>query len=447
MSHKKLKVLLIVEECNPDWSSVPLVGYKFFQQISKLVDATLVTHGRNQENLEKHPEYKKIFYVHESELSKTYFNLVVENLATKGKINWPLYHALSYPIYAEFNHNVYQKFKTNILAGDYDIVHALTPMMPRFPVKAIKACKQTPFLLGPVNGGVPFPPGFQETARAENANLNFLRAVGRLLIPGYLETYKKADRILAGSTYTLNMLKELFAIQDNKIELFSENGIAKNFLRATKKTRDSGKINLLFVGRLVPYKCADIVVEAVGRLEQTIRNKVRLTIVGDGQEKNNLERRVQQLNLGEIVSFAGWVNQQETLQYYNKADIFCFPSIREFGGSVVLEAMACGLPCIVANNGGIGEYVTEETGFKIEPISREYLTQEFTNKLKILIEDEKLWKSMSAKSIERVKEFEWERKAEKIVELYEKMVFEGVKRHQDKQMSLITSVGVSGGQK
>ena len=74
-----------------------------------------------------------------------------------------------------------------------------------------------------------------------------------------------------------------------------------------------------------------------------------------------MENRVKKLNLGEIVSFAGWVNQQETLDYYRKADIFCFPSVREFGEAVVIEAMACGLPCIVANNGGIGEYVTTGT--------------------------------------------------------------------------------------
>jgi len=57
--------------------------------------------------------------------------------------------------------------------------------------------------------------------------------------------------------------------------------------------------------------------------------------------------------------------------------------------------MACGLPCIVANNGGIGEYVTEETGFKIEPNSREYLTQELTKKIKILVEDDKAGKYVS----------------------------------------------------
>jgi glycosyltransferase involved in cell wall biosynthesis len=424
MSNKKLKVLLIVEQCNPEWASVPLEGYNYFRGINNLVDATLVTHIRNKPALEKHPEYENIFYLEEGKLSKQYYKMV-EKFTTKGRVNWPLYNALSYPIYEVFNQQVYQKFKGKILNGDYDIVHAITPIMPRYPFKVVIVCQQTPFILGPVNGGIPFPPGFQETARQEFAQFNFLRAVGRALIPGYVETYKKADKVLAGSTYTLNLLKKLFAIPDTRIELFYENGIAQEFLRSVKPAKEEGsQINLLFVGRLVPYKCADVVIESIGKLDQAMQRKIRFTIVGDGSERNNLENRVKELNLAEIVSFAGWVNQSETLDYYRKADIFCFPSIREFGGAVVIEAMACGLPCIVANNGGIGEYVNEETGFKIEPISREYLTQELTSKIKMLVEDDKLRESMSAKAIERAKEFEWENKARKIVEIYEKMLGE-----------------------
>ena len=87
--------------------------------------------------------------------------------------------------------------------------------------------------------------------------------------------------------------------------------------------------------------------------------------------------------------------------------------------------MACGLPCIVANNGGIGEYVNnEETGFKIEPISKEYLTQQLTSKIKMLVEDDKLGESRSAKTLERAKEFEEENKARKIVEINERMLGE-----------------------
>ena len=422
MNTKKLKVLLIIEQCNPEMASVPLEGYKYFQAINKLVDATLVTHVRNKKALEKLNQYNNIFYIEESELTKKYYPLM-ERLTLRKRINWPLANALGYPIYAEFDRQVYQQFQKPILRGDYDLVHAFTPIAPRYPIKAVKACRQTPFLLGPVNGGVPFPPGFQEVARQEFSYLNFLRAVGRALVPGYVETYNKADKILAGSTYTLNLVKKLFSVSDERIELFYENGISQDFLQSAKAAKKEGdQINLLFVGRLVPYKCPDILLESIGKLDPAIQSKIRLTIVGDGSEKNSLENRAKELNLGEIVSFAGWVNQQETLDYYRKADIFCFPSIREFGGAVVLEAMACGLPCIVANNGGIGEYVTEETGFKIEPNSREYLTQELTKKIKILVEDDQLRQSMSAKCIERAKEFEWDNKAIKIVEIYEKML-------------------------
>ena len=419
----QMKVLLLIEQCNPAWQSVPLEGYKYFQEISKIVNVTLVTHDRNEKDLKQLSEHNNIVYIHEMDLLKRYYSLV-ERLACKNKVNWQLYNSLNYPIYAEFNQKVYRQFKTKIINGDYDIVHAITPMIPRYPYKIVKACQHTPFLIGPVNGGIPFPPGFREKAREEFAYLNFLRGIGRFLIPGYRQTYKKADKILAGSTYTLNLLKRLFKIPDSRIRLFHENGIDFSFVLTQKQPKQDAKINLLFVGRLVPYKCADIVIQSIGHLNPTIINKIKLTVVGDGSEKIKLENLVKKLGLNNIVQFIGWVSQPKTLDYYRQADIFCFPSIREFGGAVVLEAMANGLPCIVANYGGIGEYVTEETGFKIEPISPEHLTQELTHKIQILVEDDQLRESMSVKSIERARQFTWERKAIELVEIYEQMISE-----------------------
>ena len=273
-----------------------------------------------------------------------------------------------------------------------------------------------------MNGGVPFPPGFQKIAYKEFAYLNFLRNLGRMLIPGYLQTYQNADLVLAGSTYTLNWLKNSLNVPERQVDLFYENGIDQTFLTHQAKTRTSERVNLLFVGRLVPYKCADILIDAIAQLEDSIKNKIHLTIVGDGSERATLEASIQQLNLQEFVTLTGWVKQEQTLEFYQKSDIFCFPSIREFGGAVVLEAMACGLPCIVVNNGGIGEYVTEVTGFKIEPISRDYIRDELTQKIQTLVENESLWQSMSAQSIERAKDFTWPRKAQKIVNIYEQLM-------------------------
>ena len=117
------------------------------------------------------------------------------------------------------------------------VVHGITPIRSRYPCKVVSLCQQTPFILSPVNGGLPFPPGFQETARQGFAQFNFLRAVGRALIPGYVETYKKADKVLAGSTYTLNLLKKLFPIPDRRIKLFYENGISQDFLMSAKPAK------------------------------------------------------------------------------------------------------------------------------------------------------------------------------------------------------------------
>ena len=433
MTKNKLKILLIIEQCNPAWNSVPLEGYRLYAGISRFVDTTLVTHERNKEELEKvHPD-ADIVYIEDSTLIEK-LELIGDRLSLyKGQIIWPLRNAFTYPVYWGFNRSVYSQFKESIARGDYDLVHSITPMMPRYPVKAVKACKETPFILGPVNGGVPFPEGFKELGRREYSYFNFLRWIGRSIIPGYRETYQKADHILAGSSYTLSLIKELFPnTRDNQIELFYENGITSSFVRADEEVAQEkipreasveNKVKLLYVGRLVPYKGADMLLDAIGRLDKSVKAKIHLTIVGNGSEQTSLENQVEQLELNEHVHFTGYVEQYQTLEYYRQSDIFCFPSVREFGGAVVLEAMANALPCIVVDNGGIGEYVTEKTGFKINPVSRGFVVNKLTIYIKQLVEDHIMRHDMSYEALQRAKEFTWEVKTCKIVdEIYPKVL-------------------------
>lgn len=423
MIKKCLRVLLIIEQCNPKMSSTPLIGFNLFQAIHELAEVTLVTRDFNRKALERHRFTKNVVYISKTNSSKSRkFKKIILSSLKNEAIRRPLGVALRYPDYEDFNDQVYQQFKQLVLRGDYDIVHAITPIHTRYPVKIVKACKDTPFILGPVNGGVPFPEWFEEIAIKKYLNLSILPDLAKFIIPGYLDTYKQAEKILVGSSYTLNKLQAFFKFPDSKMCLLSENGVSSRFCADQAKIKKDSKVNLLFVGRLVAFKCPDILIEAVSRLNETIKNNIELTIVGDGQERSHLEQMVQTRNLDDIINFVGKIPQAETLEYYRKADIFSFPSIRESGGAVVLEAMACGLPCIVANTGGVVDYVTEEAGFKIEPISREYLTQELTKKIEILVENEDLRERMSTKAIERAREFEWGHKAQKIIEIYEEVL-------------------------
>ncbi len=419
-----MKILLVIEQCNSDWPSVPLVGYQFFKELNNLAEVTLVTHGRNQAALEQqsiHP--KNIVYIHESRLAQTYYQAVPARLPG-GMANWPLYHVLTYPIYAEFNAQVYTRYQEAVRHGDYDIVHVMTPMMPRYPVKLIQACRKTPFLLGPVNGGIPFPKGFQHIANQEFAYFNFFRALGRWLIPGYRQTYRSADQILAGSTYTCNWIQQAFGIEGDRINLLYENGLEPSFFASAPRTLQTDPLQLLFVGRLVPYKAADMVIEAIVQLTPDDQARVQLTIVGDGPQRPTLEQQVSERSLEAQVNFAGWVPQAQTRDYYQNADVFCFPSIREFGGAVVLEAMASGLPCIVADYGGIGEYVTAETGFKIEPRSRDVLIQGVTQAIQTLLHQPELYATLSQGALQRAEQFRWQTKAEGLLQTYHQLILQ-----------------------
>ncbi len=205
--------------------------------------------------------------------------------------------------------------------------------------------------------------------------------------------------ILSGSTYTKQWIENQFRIPSGNdiVRLFHENGVVPgntgNAWVDRSHNGDDRPFHLLFVGRLVAYKGADILLEALHRLTQkasfkspdtslgkSAQRSIILTIVGDGPERQRLEALTQTLGLTHMVRFTGWVKQEETRQYYADADLFCFPSIREFGGAVALEAMAFGLPCIVPDYAGLAEYVTPDTGFKIFPRSRNYLIEQFAEK-------------------------------------------------------------------
>lgn len=422
----KIHALLVVEQCNPEWPSVPLVGYKFYRHISELVRVTLVTHVRNEQALRaQHPD-ADIVVIPESAWTAGWHRIATRLSTIRGGTIWPLYHTLTYPTYAEFDRKVLRAVGSRITRGEFDVVHAITPMMPRYPYSVRKVCGQTPLVIGPVNGGVPYPASFGTVAKSEFSFLNWLRTAGRYLLSGYRETYENAAYVFSGSQFTKGLLEDLFRLK-RSVEVLAENGLDASFFAVPAGDGDrngSDKLEILFVGRLVPYKGADIAIDALASLPPALRDRARLTIVGDGPERASLEAQAKDAQLDHLVRFAGWVPQQETLAYYRSSDVFCFPSVREFGGAVVLEAMANKLPCIVVNNGGVAEYVTDAAGFKVEPLSREHVVADVARALQKMIEAPDLRQAMGVAAGQRARDYAWSGKAQRIVETYRSLLNE-----------------------
>lgn len=129
----------------------------------------------------------------------------------------------------------------------------------------------------------------------------------------------------------------------------------------------AAQLTILSVGRLVPEKGPDLMVDAVAQLRE--RNvDVRLTLVGDGPRRRALEHRIRALGLTDVVHLAGAVASDEMVDWYRRSDVFCLPSFAEGVPVVLMEAMSSGLPVVTTRIAGIPELVEDgESGIVVAP--------------------------------------------------------------------------------
>ena len=111
---------------------------------------------------------------------------------------------------------------------------------------------------------------------------------------------------------------------------------------------------------------------------------------------------------------------EEAQDVLKNCHLLCLPSIREFGGGVVLEAMALGVPPLIVDYAGPGELVKPEWGMKVPLGSRDEIIEHFRQKLEHLSSDRSALDSMSIAGAARIaSHFTWERKAEQVLQVYE----------------------------
>jgi glycosyltransferase involved in cell wall biosynthesis len=143
--------------------------------------------------------------------------------------------------------------------------------------------------------------------------------------------------------------------------------------------------------------------------------RLDFTIVGDGPERPALEQLADRLGVRHAVHFTGLLPPGEVGARYREADLLLFPSVKEFGGGVVLEAMAMGVvPCVV-DYGGPGELVTPTTGFRLAMTGRDGIVAALAEVVGRIAADPSCLTPLSAAARARVEDlFTWPRKAEQV---------------------------------
>jgi len=168
---------------------------------------------------------------------------------------------------------------------------------------------------------------------------------------------------------------------------------------------------VVYVGRLVKYKHVDVLVKAMSKL----KTKVKLIVIGEGEERARLELLARQLNVD--VSFLGYLDEIEKREVLARAKVFCNLSSIEGFGIAVVEAAASGAAIIVRDLPCYREYLSEGSAVFLSDEEANDAEQ-VARVIDELLKDEEFRSSLAKKASEDVRALDWDFVSERIEELY-----------------------------
>lgn len=199
------------------------------------------------------------------------------------------------------------------------------------------------------------------------------------------------------------------------------NGVDLKKYKKPKELKKFNKKTILYVGRLEKRKGVKYLIMAYARLRERY-DDVQLLIAGKGVKQKSLEKFVGQYEIPDV-RFLGYVDDDEKIKLMASADVFCSPApYGESFGIILLEAMSLGTPVIAGNNLGYAT-VMKDTGRLglVNPLS----TEDFAQRLELMIHDKKVRKIFNDWAKEAVKEYSFD----KIADLYQTVYKQAIKTY------------------
>ena len=387
------RILLSAYACEPGRGSEPAVGWSWATELARLGhEVTVITRTANRVAIEHDADVPH-------NLCFCYYDLPPWVQRCR---RFPGCKALYYILWQWF---AVQHIRRMFPSLPFDVVQHVTYVSARFP--SFMGSLGIPFCFGPVSGGECVPGSLRTRFSFRERCRERLRDLSNVLVPFdplMRRTFQQADRIVT-TRDTLPLVPQRWR---HKTQVQLAVGLQRHGgVRVSRiATRNSRDLSLLYVGRLLDWKGVNIALKAVWRL-QRVRPGIRFTIVGRGPARKRLVQLSNALGLHKNVRWVSWMPQQALARYYRAADLLLFPSLRDSGGMVVLEAMAEGLPVLCTDLGGPGVIVNATCGRAIRTAGRtpEQLGDDLANAIQEIITVPHLLESLSYGARVRAHEF------------------------------------------
>ena len=394
---KKIKVLMVNHEFPPIGGGGGTTTRFLAKELTKLgVDVSILTAKPQEEDYIEHAEGFDLYYI-----GPTKTNIETSHI----------------PEMTRFIIDSFLNAKRIIKSVEPDLVHSFFSIPAGCFGLYSKKIFNIPYITSALGADVP-------EFNIGDWRLNVYHSVTHDLTKSI---WKNSSYLIANSPSLKNLCNKF--LNEIKVEIIT-NGVDLEvfYPNTNKRISKNNEVQILFISRLSPQKGVETLIKSCGTLKKKGISNFKLTIVGDGPLKEKMFSLINEYQIPANVNFLGWKKLEELPDIYRSSDIFILPSVMEGMSSVVLQAMACGLPVIGSKVQGFSEVLEDNiNGYNLEPTDY----KGFADALEKLIHSPELREKMSKESIKKANKFSWESVAKKYLEFYEKVVY-GKKEQLDK---------------
>jgi glycosyltransferase involved in cell wall biosynthesis len=407
---RRPRVLQLSYACSPLRGSEPSVGWHRAVQSAKHFDTWVIC-----EEHEFGGEIRRYLDAH-GEIPGLHFVFVPIN---QREWSWGQIHdSLWYMVLRRWHWQAFRVAQRLHKELDFDLVHLVTFCGYREPSYLWRL--GPPFVWGPIGGVQDYPWRFLPYAGIKGAMQESLRSVANNMqlrfSPRVRRAARKAAVVLAANTMTQDRFGRAHGITMPILPDVAIDAVAES----PRSVRHDGPIRLLWSGLLVHRKALHLLIRALARLPADVRYELR--VLGEGRLKQRWQRLAEKMGVAEHITWLGWLPHSEAKHQYAWADAFVFSSLRDTTGTVVVEALAAGLPVICLDHQGVQDVVTDQCGLKIPVTTPRRVIAALSDAIARLSRDHALWQDLSRGAVDRARQYLWSRHEEQLIALYRRIL-------------------------
>ncbi len=407
-----MKVVVVAENVSKSMSGEALLAFQYVRHFEhRGIDVELVCHSRVRDELKtiwRDPSLRNVHFIEESPIQTWLWKTT----------QW-LPHRVRDLLVNQLLHLITQLKARGVVcrvvaANDIDIVFEPAPIAP----KGVSCLYDVgaPVVIGPMCGGLEFPPGFHfMDSTISRLTVKWAR-IGTYLLHRIFPGKLRAAVLLVANGCTQEALPVGYR---GKVHRIVESGVdLGQWDKPIQAKSPDEPVKFVYTGRLVDWKGVHYLLEAFSKIAS--QTCCRLEVVGDGELMPQAISMVKRFQLHERVTLHGWVHRDRLPDLISSCDCMVVPSLRECGGIAMLEAMAMGLPLIGTAWAGPKNYIDSTCGILVDPSSPKKFVDGLAAAMLRIDSSPELRQQMGEAAQRRVRQnyFDWNSKTDRVIEIF-----------------------------